>query len=339
MAAFAYLLASLAVGEALVQIGYPGFSCLPTYCVFIWVLSIRYAMLKYGFLASSNRQYKLLFQLSDQGIVLIDSDCRIVDANPAFRLMTGGEAGGSFLDALKEEHREFFLAAYREHYRRFAPFRRELELKGRSGNARLVDLKCEHLEMDSNLLSFLLIQDITEQRDQERLLSRLASVDPLTGAYNRREFLAMLEQAIAEAAAEPSNGRIALLFADLDRFKEANDTYGHDFGDQLLRHVSQVLQGHLPEGGVAGRIGGDEFALFFPENSEGSTAEEVADRLVKAFGCPLLIKGTGYPLSMSIGISRLGADGSDAAALMRCADAAMYRVKHGGRNGYQAYGG
>lgn len=338
LGAFIYLLVSLVVGEALVRSGYPAFSYLPTYCVFIWVLSLRYAMLKYGFLANSNRQYELLFQLSDQGIILIDSEGRIVDANPAFRCMTGVEAGGSFLDVLTEGHRDSFLEDYREYYGRFAPFRRELELKGRGGIIRLVDLRCEHLEVNSSLLSFLLLRDITEQRKQERLLAQLASIDPLTGVYNRRQFLALLEQAISEAG-EPTQARIALLFVDLDRFKEVNDTYGHDSGDELLRHASQLLQSHLPEDGVAGRLGGDEFALFFREKGEGATAEQVADRLIQAFQLPLLIRGTGHKISMSIGISRLGVDGSDAAELMNSADTAMYLAKRGGRNGYRVYGG
>ncbi len=182
-------------------------------------------------------------------------------------------------------------------------------------------------------------QDITQRKRAEAQILSLANYDSLTGLPNRRLFQEALTGEI-DAAARKST-RLAALFVDLDRFKNVNDTQGHGAGDALLREVaerlSQCVRWREGSRDIVARIGGDEFVILLTAINEPHQPQSIAERMLEALRKPFNINGHENIISASIGIARYPEDGSDAEALMRNADAAMYSVKAQGRNAMRSY--
>lgn len=165
---------------------------------------------------------------------------------------------------------------------------------------------------------------LRQERDAAR---RDAEIDPLTGVLNRRGMFARLER--SENAAAASRG--VVLYCDLDYFKRINDGYGHDAGDQCLRHFATVARSVISSEDVLGRIGGEEFVIFMPR-ANVATAEQVAEKLrAKLQAESVVWNNTTIPLKVSVGISELRAGDSGTQALVR-ADTALYRAKAEGRD-------
>lgn len=187
---------------------------------------------------------------------------------------------------------------------------------------------------------YAVARDVTERKLLEQELELRSRSDPLTGMLNRRSFDESLAAALAHARRYKSSG--ALLIADLDRFKQINDEFGHAAGDEALRVVSRVLAENLretdvvgrDEGGLVARLGGDEFALLLPETNAAG-AEAVGERLVGALAAePLRFGDREVRLGVSIGIATFGhGEGGTAEDLLAAADRAMYVVKAAGGGG------
>ena len=177
--------------------------------------------------------------------------------------------------------------------------------------------------------------DITERKRAEEQIKSLAYHDALTGLPNRRLFQDRLSVAVAQAHrnAQP----LAVLFLDLDRFKPVNDSLGHSAGDRLIQDVAERLRTCLREGDTVARLGGDEFTLLLPGVSQVVDAARVAEKVLDTLRQPFHIEGRELFVTASIGISLYPDDGRDADALVRNADAAMYRAKEQGRDNYQLY--
>jgi len=174
-----------------------------------------------------------------------------------------------------------------------------------------------------------------EQRQLTESLAYRATHDPLTGLPNRSLFERNLEQALAEAQ---RHGRaLAVLFIDLDRFKQINDSLGHLAGDQVLVQAAQRLHGCLRRSDLLARMGGDEFTAVITDLSDTRDAARVAEKLLAAFQEPFLWEGQELFVTASIGVSLFPRDGRDAAALQRNADVAMYRAKSRGRNAFEFF--
>ncbi|HSP75255.1 MAG TPA: EAL domain-containing protein, partial [Cryobacterium sp.] len=164
-------------------------------------------------------------------------------------------------------------------------------------------------------------------------LRRQSKTDELTGLPNRRALYAEVSQRLAD---DTSRNR-ALLLLDLDRFKEVNDSLGHDAGDRLLVQVGRRLQGGLRPGDLLARLGGDEFAILL-EHADQAEAEEVADKLRATLAPPFTLEGISLQTSASIGIALYPDQGDDLTALLRKADMAMYKAKstHSGHHVYRS---
>jgi diguanylate cyclase (GGDEF)-like protein len=170
--------------------------------------------------------------------------------------------------------------------------------------------------------------------DTEDDLKRMAWYDPLTRLPNRILF----QQRLRDALQAASNARqsLSVLFIDLDNFKLVNDTLGHDAGDVLLLTVSERLRELLRAGDTVCRMGGDEFVILL-HPSERNSAESVARRALETISHPVAVYEQQVYVGASIGIAHFPEDGVDAAALLRCADTAMYQAKESGRNTFQFY--
>jgi diguanylate cyclase (GGDEF)-like protein/PAS domain S-box-containing protein len=186
---------------------------------------------------------------------------------------------------------------------------------------------------------YAVARDVTDRKLLEQELELLSCSDPLTGVFNRRRFDEALEAQLAYARRYGRGG--ALLIADLDRFKQINDEFGHAGGDEALRAVARVLAANLRQtdtigrdvGGLVARLGGDEFALLLPE-ADAAGAEAVASRLVDAFASPLEIAGQEMRLGLSVGVATFDENGCPPAKeLLAAADRAMYVVKAAGGGG------
>jgi diguanylate cyclase (GGDEF)-like protein len=191
------------------------------------------------------------------------------------------------------------------------------------------------------------IQDVTQQRLDQEKIRYLANYDSLTGLANRRSFSERLGQEISAAKSE--DRRIALLYMDLDRFKRVNDTLGHSAGDQLLRHVANVLRARTRGDDLVGRnervknstdvsrLGGDEFLILLSEIADAQDAGDVAQRILDALQQTVEIEGHQVSAFASIGIAVFPDDGDDGKTLIHSADTAMYHAKECGRNIFKFY--
>jgi len=166
------------------------------------------------------------------------------------------------------------------------------------------------------------------RRETDERLEFLAFFDPLTGLPNRSATLSRLHEILATA--ERGSRSAALMFLDIDGFKQVNDTLGHSAGDTVLVDISQRFRSALRKGEYVGRVGGDEFAILFPEFSSGDQIQEAAERIATVLARPFEIHHHSFELAASIGISVFPTDAVIADELLACADAAMYRAKQGG---------
>ena len=177
--------------------------------------------------------------------------------------------------------------------------------------------------------------DITERKSFEARLSHLATRDPLTDLFNRRRFEEELDREVARTAR--SGGQSVLLWCDLDRFKEINDTLGHHAGDELLQHVADTLREELKSGEILGRLGGDEFGVLVP-GAGRREAEILAKRLLEVVSRDALEVGDRtVHATASIGVVVLPTDGASAEEVLSHADLAMYQAKREGRNRYAVF--
>jgi diguanylate cyclase (GGDEF)-like protein/PAS domain S-box-containing protein len=262
-----------------------------------------------------------------------------VDVNDAWLKVFGytrAEAIGRTLDELDmwvdQGERERLRAQIREHG---AVRQVPLRMRRKSGEIAELLVSLEPIELDGEPHLVACLDDITERMRAERHIEYLATRDHLTGLPNRLLFSDRLRQAMAKA--ERENTRLALLFIDIDHFKDINDSLGHHVGDRLLVEVAERLRGAIRAGDTLARQGGDEFLVMIDSLVLGGDAEPVARKLVELVAQPVRIEGRELSVSCSLGISIFPDDTRAAAELMRNADMAMYAVKGAGRNGYQFY--
>ena len=178
-------------------------------------------------------------------------------------------------------------------------------------------------------------RDLTKRKTLELQLQQYANYDTLTGLPNRRVFYERLEQLVTERA--EGGPSIALLYIDLDGFKEINDTYGHEAGDAVLTTVGNRLVKFIGPLDFVARLGGDEFALVLSEVKERTDVDRLAASIHASFQEVMTTKGGTYQVGASIGIALYPESSSDSESLVRNADSAMYEVKRNGKGGVRMY--
>jgi diguanylate cyclase (GGDEF)-like protein len=173
------------------------------------------------------------------------------------------------------------------------------------------------------------------RKQAELRVRHLANFDDLTGLPNRSMFHQRFSHALAQARRNARN--LTILFIDLDRFKNINDTLGHAAGDRVLKVIAERLRGCLRESDTVGRLGGDEFVVLMEDPSQPAQVGLVAQKIIKAVAEPIALDSREVHITASVGISTYPADGADVESLMKNADIAMYRAKDQGKNTYQFY--
>jgi diguanylate cyclase (GGDEF)-like protein/PAS domain S-box-containing protein len=212
-----------------------------------------------------------------------------------------------------------------------------LHRKHRTKGGHVIDVEvtARQFIQEGNNVWLTLINDITERKRAEERLLHLAHYDVLTSLPNRVLFYDRLKQALAQA--RRNQWITGVIFMDLDRFKNVNDTLGHAEGDKLLQQVSERLKQSVRAGDTVGRLGGDEFAIVLSDLSSAQDANLIAQKIMASFKDPIKLAGVELYVTASIGITLYPDDSTDQETLIRNADAAMYRAKEVGRNSYRFY--
>ena len=205
-------------------------------------------------------------------------------------------------------------------------FEAEVTATRKDGTEFELDLQLIPVENGGELTHWVaFLRDITEEKQQVVTLRHQAMHDNLTGLPNRVMLLERLEKAIGKARQEVTS--VALMLMDLDRFKEVNDSFGHHFGDALLKQVAFRLQNQARISETVARLGGDEFAIVIPDASDADSVAAIARRVLNSLEQPFVIEAQVLEVGASIGIALYPAHGTDARTLLRRADVAMYAAK------------
>jgi diguanylate cyclase (GGDEF)-like protein/PAS domain S-box-containing protein len=277
-----------------------------------------------------------------EAVAVFDQDFHFISVNPAFSRMTGyqqAEVVGrstSLLDSSR--HEPDFHLQLRSELRRDGRWSGEVWQQCKDGSEFLCWLQMSVVVQDKGRHNHYVavLGDITDQKRTEQELRYLANYDPLTGLPNRTLLLERLAAAIVRARA--SQKRIGVLFLDLDRFKDINDSLGHAAGDRILRAAANRIQRVIGARQTVARLGGDEFMVVLEELDDAAQADKVSGELIAAFEAPLEFEHRhDVVISPSIGISLYPDDAQIASDLIKHADTAMYRAKAVGRRTFMRY--
>jgi diguanylate cyclase (GGDEF)-like protein/PAS domain S-box-containing protein len=276
-----------------------------------------------------------------EGILVADTDGTILSVNPAFTRITGytaAEAIGKTPRLLRSNHHDILF--YQQLWGSLlstGQWQGEIWNRRKSGEAYPEWLTISAIRNENGVVQqyVSVFNDITKYKQQEEHIHHQAYHDALTDLPNRMLFVDRLNLAIAHAYRQRQ--QLAVMFLDLDRFKQVNDGFGHHVGDQLLQEVAKRLQVLVRADDTVARLGGDEFTLLLPNLPNTDDVIKVANQVIKAFDRPIMIEKHELFASTSIGIAIYPYDGTDAGTLMKNADSAMYLAKRNGRNSFRLY--
>lgn len=291
----------------------------------------------------SEERLRLMIEgVKDYGIFMLDTDGYIISWNEgAQRLFQYSE------DEVIGKHASMFYAT--EGDTRQA-VRHELELAEHEGKYTNETLRIRKdksvflaevvttalFDEEGKLRGFgRVVRDITERAEAEETIRHQALHDPLTGLPNRKALDERLEIMIRQA--ERHHSKIAVMFLDLDRFKNVNDSLGHMIGDTLLKEVASRFRATIRAEDTVARLGGDEFVLLLSEVTHSGDVINVSKKIIEAMQAPVQIGQHSLHITTSIGIALYPSDGTDTNALLKNADTALYRAKELGRNRYQFF--
>lgn len=287
-------------------------------------------------LEAKQRLSARVFNDAREAIVIIDSNKRFTDVNPAFtELMKYSLAdvvgkGGGVIHS--DKHTESFYQNIWQCVASEGYWRGEVWYKSKCGGLRPCLLTVSSILNDDGIVvNYLaMIADIRESKAQQETLKQLAHYDPLTGLPNRALFADRFQQAVAQS--KRSEMPLAVCFMDLDSFKPVNDNFGHDVGDKVLKEVARRISMCIREEDTVSRQGGDEFALLLAAFESASQCEQVVSRILKSLAKPYLIDSYSHSITASCGVALYPNDHEDLDGLMRQADQAMYLSKRDGKN-------
>jgi diguanylate cyclase (GGDEF)-like protein/PAS domain S-box-containing protein len=292
-------------------------------------------------LRESERRYQVMAEASPVGIFRLDEDGRCCHVNKRWREIAGltqsQVLGKSWDVAVHPDDKSMVSDTWKIAVMEGRAFKAECRFKRPGGRTSWVFTQAEPIFDAQGLLEGFIgsVTDISRRKRTEEEIRQLAYYDPLTRLPNRSFFMEQLERALASA--QRTGRQVALLFCDLDNFKDVNDSLGHDKGDILLQIIAGRLSSCTRRGDTLSRFGGDEFVLLLPSVTASSQIVAVARKIQRAMSKPFDLDGHEVYTTTSIGIAVHPSDGGDVQALLKHADMAMYVAKGRGRNRYQFF--
>ena len=289
----------------------------------------------------SLRMSAAVFQTSPEAIVITDEKNRIIAVNPAFTQITQytpEEVVGRDPKMLSsgsqraEFYKEMWLSITAT-----GRWRGEIINRRKNGDiySEWLNINTVYDEQNQVQQRIAIFSDITDKKRTEAIIWEQANYDTLTSLPNRRLFHDRLEQELKKA--ERENTPVALMFIDLDHFKEVNDTLGHEIGDLLLQDAARRVAKCVREADTLARLGGDEFTVILPGLTDTERLENIAGNIIRTLATPFQIAASTVYVSASIGITIFPADAADLGSLLKNADQAMYVAKSKGRNRFSYF--
>ncbi len=295
---------------------------------------------------SRSARYRAVLEQSPNGMVIVDAvTFRIVDANPAFTSGLGYSVSElrtlALTDIFVDDSTDAAgLAAKLQNPDPRVP----MQLRQRRKDGALLEIEATGYRLTLHRRAVLAFSasDVTlkrkiesQLREKQEHLSHLAHHDQLTGLPNRLYLAHRLPGAIEEA--KRTRTMLAVLFLDLDRFKDINDSRGHETGDKLLKTVAERVRATVRDEDIVVRMGGDEFVVILQSVERAELINEMAARINEALSAPVIVDGRPLNATVSIGVSLYPRDGADMGELLRHSDTAMYQAKDRGRNNFQLF--
>jgi diguanylate cyclase (GGDEF)-like protein/PAS domain S-box-containing protein len=284
--------------------------------------------------------YRMIAENVGDLIAMLDRNGKRLYASPSFLRYFGADnvaPGSNSFAIIHPDDRERIAEIFRYTVATGHGRRAEYRLVTAQGEVRYFESEGSPVLDRSGHVTHVVVvsRDITERHLASERMRHLAHHDVLTGLPNRALFADYMNQALA--GAKRRQARCAAIFVDLDHFKEINDSLGHAVGDSVLRTVADRLRGCLREEDMVARLGGDEFCVLIAMANGAESVALVARKILQTLAEPMTIAGQALLTSASMGISIYPKDAQDAETLLTLADAAMYQVKNGGRNGFRFY--
>ncbi|MFZ5594043.1 MAG: EAL domain-containing protein [Pseudomonadota bacterium] len=305
---------------------------------------IRASFIDIGTRIASDAQRRLLYRALEQtadAVIITDHQGVIEYVNSAFESMTGylrQEAVGKKPNIIRsDQHDAMFYQKLWTTIRAGGVFNEVFINRRRNGTLFYEEKTITPLKDEKGVITHFIAtgKDITERIEIQERLHHLAHHDMLTGLPNRALLLDRLSQSIARA---PRQGRtVAVLFLDLDNFKNINDSLGHTVGDSLLRAMAERLERCVRDGDTVARLGGDEFAVVLDDVTAENEIPPIATKILSALAQAMEVEGHELYVTSSIGVSVFPGDGIEPQTLLKNADLAMYRAKELGRNTFQFF--
>ncbi|HEV2718555.1 MAG TPA: EAL domain-containing protein, partial [Thermoanaerobaculia bacterium] len=294
-------------------------------------------LLEQRFAAEQLRLLGSAVHVSGQGIAILTPAVEAVGPRIAFVndgfCATYGRTRAEIIGQTPEafgivESQQAIVDSLLQHVFEQKPFDAEMRARRKDGSEFDLALQLVPVSDAGQLTHWVaFLRDVSESKSQLLLLRHQAMHDGLTDLPNRTLLFERLERALEETRGE--SVMVALLLMDLDRFKEVNDTFGHHFGDVLLKQVAFRIRNQLSPDDTVARLGGDEFAIVLPRAADANAVAATARRILNALEQAFVVEGQVLEVGASIGIALHPRHGNDARALMRCADVAMYTAKQG----------
>ena len=288
------------------------------------------------------RQQAMIFNSTEEGIIITDGRGCVIEANPAFERITEyslDELRGQNMNIIQSgrQDRSFYQTMWRA-LTEAGKWQGEIWNRRKSGDIYLEWITISAVrDEDGEVVNYVGTSiDISRMNHAQTELERLAHHDALTDLPNRLLLVSRLEHAMERVKRDDGLG--AVLFIDIDRFKQVNDTLGHKAGDELLQAVAGRIKDRLRDVDTLARLGGDEFVILLEEISDEQAAATVAQEVINQLGCPFTLScGNTAHIGGSVGIALFTQDGSSAIQLIERADQALYAAKNSGRGAYRFF--
>ncbi|MBY0085287.1 EAL domain-containing protein [Brevibacillus sp. M2.1A] len=292
-------------------------------------------------LKRSEEKYRIIAENTSDIISIINLDGEFLYLSPSHKRVwehtVPDEEIHNLFEWIVEDDRDIFAYAIQHAFSTRKEYMVECRINTQRNDVIWTESKINPIvDEEGNVTKLLLVtRDVTDRKQSEETIHHLAYHDALTDLPNRRMYVQQLSKEMMQAKRFQSN--LAVLFLDLDRFKDVNDSFGHDVGDMLLIEAAKRLQACLKPGDVVARLGGDEFTIMQNQLQDRNEATALAEQIMYQLQRPFELDGHVFNVSCSIGIALYPQDGDNPEDLLKRADTALYTVKSRGKNGYDFF--